>query len=196
MNKKVLFVFLITLLLLMTGAVVAQDNVAVVTWWTEDFMDIDQLNATVVEPFNAEHPNIRLEITTQVELNETLTATLVNASDDVSGSSNDVFLEGFISTAANPNNTATGTIVNDDSAVFTVNSNAGNENGGPITFTVTLSNPVDTATSVQVSTSDGTGEWSTVGVADLKERFKEAGQRLGVNIYAQREDLFNAMHRV
>ena len=37
---------------------------------------------------------------------------------------------------------------------------------------------------------------STMGVADLKERFKEAGQRLGVNIYAQREDLFNAMHRV
>jgi ACT domain-containing protein len=37
---------------------------------------------------------------------------------------------------------------------------------------------------------------STTGVADLKERFKEAGQRLGVRIYAQREDLFNAMHRV
>ena len=37
---------------------------------------------------------------------------------------------------------------------------------------------------------------STTGVAELKERFKEAGQRLGVRIYAQREDLFNAMHRV
>ena len=37
---------------------------------------------------------------------------------------------------------------------------------------------------------------STVGVADLKERFREMGARLGVNIYAQREDLFNAMHRV
>ena len=37
---------------------------------------------------------------------------------------------------------------------------------------------------------------STTGVADLKERFREAGQRLGVNIYAQREDLFIAMHRV
>jgi ACT domain-containing protein len=37
---------------------------------------------------------------------------------------------------------------------------------------------------------------STTGVADLKERFREAGARLGVNIYAQREDLFNAMHRV
>jgi ACT domain-containing protein len=37
---------------------------------------------------------------------------------------------------------------------------------------------------------------STVGVAELKERFREAGARLGVRIYAQREDLFNAMHRV
>jgi ACT domain-containing protein len=37
---------------------------------------------------------------------------------------------------------------------------------------------------------------STVGVSELKERFREAGRLLGVNIYAQREDLFNAMHRV
>jgi len=37
---------------------------------------------------------------------------------------------------------------------------------------------------------------STTGVAELKDRFREAGQRLGVKIYAQREDLFIAMHRV
>ena len=30
----------------------------------------------------------------------------------------------------------------------------------------------------------------------LKERFRAAGERLGVRIYAQREDLFNAMHRI
>ena len=30
----------------------------------------------------------------------------------------------------------------------------------------------------------------------LKERFRLAGDRLGVRIYAQREDLFNAMHRI
>jgi ACT domain-containing protein len=30
----------------------------------------------------------------------------------------------------------------------------------------------------------------------LKERFRNAGERLGVRIYAQREDLFNAMHRI
>ena len=33
-------------------------------------------------------------------------------------------------------------------------------------------------------------------VTELKERFRAAGERLGVRIYAQREDLFNAMHRV
>lgn len=32
--------------------------------------------------------------------------------------------------------------------------------------------------------------------AELKDRFRQEGERLGVRIYAQREDLFNAMHRV
>ena len=31
---------------------------------------------------------------------------------------------------------------------------------------------------------------------ELKDRLRNAGQNLGVNIYAQREDLFNAMHRI
>ena len=30
----------------------------------------------------------------------------------------------------------------------------------------------------------------------LKDRFRSAGERLGVRIYAQREDLFNSMHRI
>ena len=33
-------------------------------------------------------------------------------------------------------------------------------------------------------------------VAALKDRFRHEGERLGVRIYAQREDLFNAMHRI
>jgi len=33
-------------------------------------------------------------------------------------------------------------------------------------------------------------------VTALKERLRKAGERLGVRIYAQREDLFNAMHRI
>ena len=32
--------------------------------------------------------------------------------------------------------------------------------------------------------------------SELKERLKREGETLGVRIYAQREDLFNAMHRV
>lgn len=32
--------------------------------------------------------------------------------------------------------------------------------------------------------------------AELKDRLKREGESLGVKIYAQREDLFNAMHRV
>ena len=31
---------------------------------------------------------------------------------------------------------------------------------------------------------------------ELKERLRKEGEKLGVRIYAQREDLFNAMHRV
>lgn len=31
---------------------------------------------------------------------------------------------------------------------------------------------------------------------ELKERMRQEGEKLGVRIYAQREDLFNAMHRV
>src|SRR4029453_308866 len=32
--------------------------------------------------------------------------------------------------------------------------------------------------------------------ADLKDRLRREGENLGVRIYAQREDLFNAMHRI
>ncbi|MCP9494106.1 MAG: ACT domain-containing protein [Pyrinomonadaceae bacterium MAG19_C2-C3] len=32
--------------------------------------------------------------------------------------------------------------------------------------------------------------------AELKARFRQAGERIGIRIYAQREDLFNAMHRI
>ena len=37
---------------------------------------------------------------------------------------------------------------------------------------------------------------SQLSAADLKGRFRAEGEKLGVRIYAQREDLFNAMHRV
>jgi ACT domain-containing protein len=37
---------------------------------------------------------------------------------------------------------------------------------------------------------------SKLSVGELKERFRAQGEKLGVRIYAQREDLFNAMHRI
>ena len=35
-----------------------------------------------------------------------------------------------------------------------------------------------------------------LSVTELKERFRSEGEKLGVHIYAQRVDLFNAMHRI
>lgn len=37
---------------------------------------------------------------------------------------------------------------------------------------------------------------SQTSITDLKERLRSEGEKLGVHIYAQREDLFNAMHRI
>ncbi len=37
---------------------------------------------------------------------------------------------------------------------------------------------------------------SHLSANELKERFRAEGEKLGVRIYAQREDLFNAMHRI
>ena len=37
---------------------------------------------------------------------------------------------------------------------------------------------------------------SQSSIADLKDRLRSQGEKLGVHIYAQREDLFNAMHRI
>jgi ACT domain-containing protein len=39
-------------------------------------------------------------------------------------------------------------------------------------------------------------EQASESAAALKERFRKEGERLGVRVYAQREDLFNAMHRI
>jgi ACT domain-containing protein len=37
---------------------------------------------------------------------------------------------------------------------------------------------------------------SQASATELKERFRVEGEKLGVRVYAQREDLFNAMHRI
>ncbi|HJZ83231.1 MAG TPA: ACT domain-containing protein [Pyrinomonadaceae bacterium] len=42
--------------------------------------------------------------------------------------------------------------------------------------------------------ADASGSQSSI--TDLKDRLRREGETLGVHIYAQREDLFNAMHRI
>jgi predicted amino acid-binding ACT domain protein len=37
---------------------------------------------------------------------------------------------------------------------------------------------------------------SQTSITDIKDSLRRKGEKLGVHIYAQREDLFNAMHRV
>ncbi len=37
---------------------------------------------------------------------------------------------------------------------------------------------------------------SQLSVTELKDRLRSEGEKLGVHIYAQRDDLFNAMHRI
>ena len=59
---------------------------------------------------------------------------------------------------------------------------------------------------VDINQTVVSGKFAMVIVADisqaresaaaLKDRFRGEGERLGVRIYAQREDLFNAMHRI
>ena len=69
---------------------------------------------------------------------------------------------------------ATLTILNDDSAEFTISSVSGNEDDGSLTFTVSLSNPVDVATSVDVSTGDGSSMVSDgdyIAIEDLSLSF-------------------------
>lgn len=86
----------------------------------------------------------------KVEANETFTATL----GGLSNGSRSVTLSGT-------NNSATGTINNDDSAVFSI-ANASAVEGSGMVFTITLSQPVDVSTSVAFTTSNG----SALSVSD------------------------------
>ncbi|NQV27242.1 MAG: hypothetical protein HQ518_23080, partial [Rhodopirellula sp.] len=56
--------------------------------------------------------------------------------------------------------TGTGTINDNDTATFTINDVTVNENAGTATFTVSLSNPIDTAATVNVSYAGGTATGS------------------------------------
>jgi raffinose/stachyose/melibiose transport system substrate-binding protein len=77
---------LILACLFMSGTVSAQDNAVTVTLWTEttDQDQLDHLQKTLVEPFEAVHPNIQLEVTGQEQMQDVLrTAILGRTAPDV-----------------------------------------------------------------------------------------------------------------
>jgi ABC-type glycerol-3-phosphate transport system substrate-binding protein len=49
--------------------VFAQEPITV-TWWTEDYVDVEALNTLLVEPFNSAYPDIRLEVIPQAGLDD------------------------------------------------------------------------------------------------------------------------------
>ncbi len=73
-SPRIVLVLVVVLVLALgaLGPAVQAQNTVTVTWWTEDYIDIDQINATLVDPFNAAHPDIKLEITATSNLNDVL----------------------------------------------------------------------------------------------------------------------------
>jgi hypothetical protein len=104
--------------------------------------DDSQFPLTVVFPVGELTAQVPLDIVQEnlVELDETVTL-------DVVPVQNAALDDRTITTLA---------IRNDDSATFQVSSESGNEDDGPITFQVSLTNPVDVLTSVAVATADDT----------------------------------------
>ncbi|WP_339733694.1 Calx-beta domain-containing protein [uncultured Gimesia sp.] len=85
--------------------------------------------------------DVQVTVDNLVELDETFEAIL----DNLMNSGRNVIL----------GTNGTGVIRNDDSAQITIADVTGLESGGPLTFTATISNPVDTNISFGVSTQDG-----------------------------------------
>jgi raffinose/stachyose/melibiose transport system substrate-binding protein len=78
LNRIVMVAALLMLAFGVLGSpALAQDKV-VINWWTEDYIDLEQINETLVNPFNADNPGIELVITPQVELNNTLRTALAS----------------------------------------------------------------------------------------------------------------------
>lgn len=74
--QRFTLIFLTLCLLVLVSPAIAQDEIITVTWWTEDYVDVDVINEVLVAPFNADHPNIRLIITPQPEIDATLRVAL------------------------------------------------------------------------------------------------------------------------
>jgi len=96
--QRFTLIFLTLCLLVLVSPAMAQDEVITVTWWTEDYVDVDELNEVLVEPFNADHPNIRLVITPQPEINATLrTALAAGEAPDILQTPGASFIAEFLS---------------------------------------------------------------------------------------------------
>jgi raffinose/stachyose/melibiose transport system substrate-binding protein len=91
---------LVVVLVLVLGALgpVAQaQDVVTVTWWTEDYIDIDQFNAVFADPFHAANPGIKLEISAQENLNDTIrTAFAAGEAPDILQTPGASFIAEFI----------------------------------------------------------------------------------------------------
>ncbi|MBI5759636.1 MAG: hypothetical protein HZA46_14045, partial [Planctomycetales bacterium] len=107
-----------------------------------DYSQVDHQLITFNAGETSKTFTVSLTADNKVEQNETFTVGL----SDLTNNGRDVTL----------GSGGTGTITNDDSATVSIDSVPGNEDAGPLTFTVTLSNPVDAVVTVQVSTSNGT----------------------------------------
>jgi raffinose/stachyose/melibiose transport system substrate-binding protein len=95
--KRFTLIFLTLCMLVLVSLALAQDEVVTVTWWTEDYVDVDEINAVLVAPFNADHPNIRLVITPQPEINATLrTALAAGEAPDILQTPGAAFIAEFL----------------------------------------------------------------------------------------------------
>lgn len=96
MHRKTVFTLVAVCFLLLVGTIQAQD-VTVVTWWTEDYVDVETLNELLVEPFNAANPGIRLEIIPQTALDEAVrTAFAAGGAPDILQTPGAAFIGEFV----------------------------------------------------------------------------------------------------
>src|SRR5438128_580579 len=107
----------------------------------DDFTHTTQAVTFAANTTTAQTVTVATTTDSTVEADETLTASLALATPLTGGRLSD--------TSA----TGTGTITNDDTATYTI-SDATVTEGGNLAFTVSLSNPVDVATTVNVSFTD------------------------------------------
>jgi raffinose/stachyose/melibiose transport system substrate-binding protein len=81
-SKRLLLV-LVVLMTIGVSGVHAQEK-TVVTWWTEDYVDMDALTTLLIEPFNAAHPDIELQVVPTATLDDAVrTAFTAGAAPDI-----------------------------------------------------------------------------------------------------------------